>query len=218
MAVSSSVETHPQRQYIDVLIVGGMSLRKIGQSVTPPVSPMVLQRYKKLQGIVGARVKDKLEDQKIQQLTGVALQPIQNDTKIASVPDVVPLNGETEIVMRPHSLRERQEALGRRIERALDRAEKAVDVTKDKDGNIVHVADSLRPLAPLMREAHRNIELQGAISGELAHATQQTVAVQIVTNHFHAAAPPVPPVPASVPPQLETVYDLLPEAIDLNAE
>ena len=94
-------------------------------------------------------------------------------------------------------------------------------MTKDKDGNIVHVADSLRPLAPLMREAHRNIELQGAISGELAHATQQTVAVQIVTNHFHAAAPavpPVPPVPHAVPLQRETVYDLLPEAIDLNAE
>ena len=221
MAISR-VESHPQREYIDAMIVGGLSLRKIGTSVSPPVSTMTLQRYVKVAALAHARTKANIEVVKNQEVAVVPSETVQNGTKNASVSPAVPLVGEGKEVMRPSSLRDRQEALGRRIERALDRAEKAVDVTKDKDGNIVHVADSLRPLAPLMREAHRNIELQGAISGELAHATQQTVAVQIVTNHFHAAAPAVPhavpAVSASVPLQRETVYDLLPEAIDLNAE
>lgn len=41
----STIETHPQRQLIDELILGGKSRRQIAATVTPPVSKDALQRY-----------------------------------------------------------------------------------------------------------------------------------------------------------------------------
>lgn len=72
---------------------------------------------------------------------------------------------------------DRLQATWTRIERVLDRAEHAVQVTEDGDA----VGEDLAILAPLLNQAHKNLELLGKASGELQDkAAAPSIAIQIV--------------------------------------
>lgn len=81
---------------------------------------------------------------------------------------------------------ERLRATWERIERTLDRAENAVQVTEDGDP----VGEDLAILAPLLNQAHKNLELLGKASGELMDkAAAPSIAIQVVVPASTIARP-----------------------------
>ena len=76
-----------------------------------------------------------------------------------------------------------------RTDRALDKAEKAVRVVKDSQGNVVDIAEDLGAIAPLLNQAHKNVALLGKATGELIEAPQIQVGVQVVMPAAPAATP-----------------------------
>jgi hypothetical protein len=68
-----------------------------------------------------------------------------------------------------------------RTDRALDRAEGAVRVVTDREtGELVAVGPDVAAIAPILNQAHRNIEMLGKVTGELEAAAAVQVAIQIV--------------------------------------
>lgn len=50
----------------------------------------------------------------------------------------------------------------------LNKAEAAVKVGTDAEGNIIYGAPDFGPIAPLLNQAHRNVEILARLTGELA--------------------------------------------------
>jgi hypothetical protein len=76
--------------------------------------------------------------------------------------------------------RQRLERLHNRVDKALDRAEDAVRVATDKEGRLVAVGSDLSPLASLLSQAHKNLEILGRATGELEPQMSQGISIQIV--------------------------------------
>ncbi len=75
--------------------------------------------------------------------------------------------------------RQRLEKLHRRVDGALDRAESAVRVVK-VDGKLAAVGPDLSPIAPLLSQAHKNLEMLGRSTGELEPTGGQGFCIQII--------------------------------------
>lgn len=92
-----------------------------------------------------------------------------------SVPDtLLPVAQQS---LRSSPFQERLRATWERIERVLERAENAVQVTADGDP----VGEDLAVLAPLLNQAHKNLELLGKASGELLDkSAAPTISIQVV--------------------------------------
>ena len=76
--------------------------------------------------------------------------------------------------------RERLEKLWQRADRTLDKAEAAVRVGEDQEGNAVFGARDITPIAPLLNAAHKSLELLGRATGELEPEGRQSIAIQII--------------------------------------
>jgi hypothetical protein len=66
---------------------------------------------------------------------------------------------------------------------AVERAENAVRVVRDKKtGELLPVGEDVTAIAPLLNQAHRNIEILGAVTGEIKNGGNSgpSVAIQIV--------------------------------------
>ena len=111
--------------------------------------------------------------------TAMQLQSIQQDKKPNNKPNSELANLTREVI-KASPFRERLEKLWQRTDNAIERAENAVRVVKDKDGNIVDIAEDLSALAPLLNQAHKNVAILGKATGELVEAAPVNVAIQIV--------------------------------------
>ena len=74
---------------------------------------------------------------------------------------------------------ERLEKLWNRVDRNLDKAKNAVR-TRTIDGVEVWEEQGLAAIAPLMNQAHKNLELLGKVTGEIETSAGANVAIQIV--------------------------------------
>lgn len=163
----SSIVSHPQRVQIDAMILGGLSLRKIAQSVSPAVSPAALFRYK-----TGETPKQRRETA---ETTIVKLNTISSLKTSGTAEQCATIPPSDTPQARPRPLLERAEKLYQRIDKAMDAGETAVTV--DKDGNTVGA--DLRVLPPLFREANNSLRLLGELTGELNQAAAQAASITI---------------------------------------
>ena len=167
-----AVESHPQRLHIDAMLLSGLTLKKISESVTPPVTPMSLSRYKRAQ--LQSRVTPK--DPKSVIISEISANAVSSEP--ASIP------------AQPSTLRALVDRLADRQERALDRAEAAVK-TVEVNGELRPVGDDLKVLAPMFRERLNSIRLLGELTGELNQASAQaaSITINIVASPAAASSP-----------------------------
>lgn len=76
--------------------------------------------------------------------------------------------------------RQRLEKLNGIIDRTLNKAESAVRLATDKDGNQVVVGADIGVMAPLLNQAHKNVEMLGRATGELEPSGGGSVSIQIL--------------------------------------
>lgn len=111
-------------------------------------------------------------------------QKVQSFQQFESV-DSVQVTQHTALtrdIVQASPFRERLENLWNRTQKAADRAEKAVRVVKDQEsGELVPVGPDVSAIAPILNQAHKNVELLGRVTGELQENTgRANVAIQIV--------------------------------------
>lgn len=190
----NSVVTHPQRERIDAMILGGLSLRKIAEAVTPAVSYKAVHRYKNA-------AKHPKTTVTVAQETVTSVTPNAKSNVItgldcdgeASQTGKIPLSSRSDAPTSPTRtpLLERAEKLAARIEKAMDVGESAVRVVfNDDNKSLEAVGADLRVLPPLFREANNSLRLLGELTGELNHASSQTSSITInIVQHSESAAP-----------------------------
>lgn len=93
----------------------------------------------------------------------------------------------TRDIVQASPFQERLEKLWLRADRSLDKAENAVR-TRTIDGVEVWEEQGLQAIAPLLNQAHKNVELLGRVTGELEAPAAANIAIQIVMPS--AVAPP----------------------------
>ena len=170
------VDQHPEKQKIIDGILSGQSVRVIARSVNPPIEFNAIQRYKSriVKPILG-RAEE----------TERLLGELQAKPPAAPPPKASPLaiqKADTAIQDAPRlsMFRERLEKLWQRADRTLDKAEAAVRVSEDHEGNAVFGARDITPIAPLLNAAHKSLELLGRATGELEPEGRQSIAIQII--------------------------------------
>ena len=101
----------------------------------------------------------------------------------------------TKVLMRASPVKSRAEKLWRFTARNLGRAQKAQRTVAMPDGSLAPVGQDFGVLAPLLNQAHKNLEIQGRLSGELIHGNGAgggpSVAIQIVMPGQSAGASPI---------------------------
>jgi len=174
----SRIEELPEvtRRKVISALLEGKSLRKVAEIAG--ISHTQVALYKNT--IFAETLREAEQLQSIQQLA----KP--DSVRFDSVSDTTKL---TENLIKTSPFRERLEKLWVRTDRALDKAEKAVRVVKDSQGNVVDIAEDLGAIAPLLNQAHKNVALLGKATGELIEAPQIQVGVQVVMPAAPAATP-----------------------------
>lgn len=171
-----AVESHPERAKIIEQIIAGKTTRSIGASAVPPVPHSAVQRYKT--NVVMPMLRS-VEYQNRSLLGEPLAPPLPSVTKTASK-QVQAVQQAIQAAPAQSIFRKRLEDLNGRIVRTLDRAESAVRVTTDKDGNEVVIGQDISPMAPLFNAASKNLEMLGRATGELEPAGGSQVSIQIV--------------------------------------
>lgn len=119
-------------------------------AVIAGVSHQAIARYKRRVVIPAIRTAAKV--QAIEQVSGNSASIIESQTRL------------TKAIVTSSPLRDRMEQLWGRTDRALTQAE------KNKELSVI---------APLLNQAHKNLELLGRVTGEL-EVSAPTIAIQIV--------------------------------------
>ena len=149
-----------QRQRVFNALMDGKGLREIGRLAG--VSAMAVARYKS--NVFRPALKQAQQIQALKGFTG----DIPTDTKaVATV---------TRDIVRSSPFRDQLASLKDRTERLLDRAESGIRARDDGKPNTADAA----ACAPLIAQAHKNVELLGRATGELEQAAGPQIAVQIV--------------------------------------
>ena len=194
----SKIEQLPETQRKKVVdaILEGQSLRSIAKLAG--ISHVQVALYKQRVILPAVRAARKVH----------ALQQLEKPNKPTSVSVGEQANLTREIVA-VSPFRERLEKLWVRTDRALDKAESAVKTVK-VNGEDVAVGQDLTPMAPLINQGHKNLELLGRVTGELEVKSAANIAIQIV---MPSSAPSV------VPDHGQTI-DIAPIAVpyDFDAE
>lgn len=175
-----SIDSHPQKAIIIRRIIDGLSIRQVIAGVVPPVSEMTVHRYKSkvIMPILA----------KAGQREGLHIR--EKDDFVPPVPLGVPLASGGNVVERVTSealnrpvlsvFRQRLEKLNGIIDRTLNKAESSVRIATDKDGNQVVVGADIGVMAPLLNQAHKNVEMLGRATGELEPQGGGSVSIQIL--------------------------------------
>ena len=159
------IENLPEAQRKKVLdaLITGVSLRKIGEMAGCSVTAVMA--YKKR--VVKPALKLAHQVQSFQQVDSI------DSVKVASHAAL------TRDIVQASPFAARLEKLWQRVDKSLDKAESAVR-TKTIDGVEVWEEQGLQAIAPLMNQAHKNLELLGRVTGELEVAAVSNIAIQIV--------------------------------------
>ncbi len=171
-----AVDSHPQKQLIIDGILAGRSPRSIASSLAPPIHFNAIQRYRA--NVVRPLLK-----------SGETATIVESTNKVHAAP-VVPLSSDSQAVQSVHQaiqnapaaslFRRRLEKLYGTLDRSIEKAETAVRVTYDKEGNEVAIASDLSAVAPLANQIHKGLEILGRATGELEPQGGSGVSIQIV--------------------------------------
>jgi hypothetical protein len=85
----------------------------------------------------------------------------------------------------------------------MDKAETAVKVVPDEDGKLCAVGKDLTVMAPLIAQAHKNLELLARATGELEPQGGQSLAIQIVCPWVSSDPNNMPRVSYSAPDEID---------------
>jgi hypothetical protein len=161
-----------RREVVDALLAG-KSLRQVGKIAG--CSHSVIQDYKRRTLLPALRQAQ--EVQAFQPLPPTNREALQQQARL------------TKDIIQASPFKDRLEKLWDRTDKALDRAESAVRVVLDEDtGKLVAVGPDVSAIAPLLNQAHKNVELLGRVTGELEVAAGSNIAIQIVLPQV--ASPP----------------------------
>jgi hypothetical protein len=184
------ISTHPQLQKMIEAFIAGTPAREIARWATPRVAHNTISRYMR------ARVRPALNNA----ARLFAVDPPRTGAALGAEAKKKTRNVATQQTERPQMerdqaeqlalealvaapalslFRQRLERLHDRVDRALDRAESAVRVI-EKDGKMVAAGADLSPIAPLLSQAHRNLEMLGRATGELEPTGSASVQIQII--------------------------------------
>jgi hypothetical protein len=157
----STITSHPQRQRIIDALVAEQPYRIIQSWAEPKVSTGALSRFKR---------------SAIAELSGAVRQSVERHAGQASVERIYDTDGRSTApaVVQRAALSAVTSPFRGQLDRlrditftAIERAQSAVRVTTDKDGNQVVVGPDIAAIAPLLGQGHRNAELLGRATGEL---------------------------------------------------
>ena len=171
-----AIDDHPQRQKIIDGILAGKSTRYVGDSVSPRVPHTVVQRYKV--NVIKPMLQRAEESNRIL-IGNKILKPKPADLS-EHPPAVQAVQQAIQDAPALSLFRQRIEKINSRIDRHMDKAETAIRVRRDKDGNEVVIGEDLGVLAPLINQAHKNAELLGRATGELEPQGGSGISIQIV--------------------------------------
>lgn len=158
MSRSCAIDKLPEAQRKKVVdaLLAGQSLRKV--SKLAGVSHTVVDDYKRRVVLPALATA-----QKFKEFQGVT------ETSEAQVRDTVTL---TRDIVKSSPFRDRLQSLWDRTEKSIERAEQAVRVVTDREtGRLLAVGADVAAIAPLLNQAHKNLEMLGQVTGELAHAS-----------------------------------------------
>jgi hypothetical protein len=170
------VDQHPEKQKIIDGILSGQPVRDIARSVSPPIGFNAIQRYKTriVKPILG-------QAEETERLLGeLQARPPAAPPRKASPAAIQKADTAIQDAPRLSMFRDRLEKLWQRADRTLDKAEAAVRVGEDQEGNAVFGARDITPIAPLLNAAHKSLELLGRATGELEPEGRQSIAIQII--------------------------------------
>lgn len=166
MARTCSIDTHPQRQKIVDALVAEQPYRDIVTWATPSVSTAALSRFKR---------------KALAELRGISKQSDSAPIYDSGGHNVTNSVSRAALTAQASPFRARLQSMWERAERSMDRAETAVRVTMDKEsGEYMVAGQDVAAIAPLMAQAHKNLELLGRATGELANAEGPVTNVLIV--------------------------------------
>lgn len=165
------INRHPMKNRIIERIIDGDALKTICADTDPKISYASLQRYKQ-QVILPQLVKA------FRTRTRPPAKPDAHYTKEQAAQRIADLKTINKVVSAPPTsvFRARLEEIHTRVERVLDRAEASKDMAS---------------IAPLINQAHKNVELLGKATGELEPSSGSGIQIQIIC--------PSAPDPASMP-------------------
>lgn len=172
----SIVETHPEKQKIIDQLLAGRSVRAVARSVSPTLDFNAIQRYKL--NIIKPAIERATAGERI--LMG---EGHRKEAVVAIQPDSPAIQEARQSIQDAPVLsvfRQRLEKLHGRIDRTLDKAEAAVRISRDSEGNEVFAGPDLAVMAPLLNVAHKNVEILGRATGELEPTGGSGVSIQIV--------------------------------------
>ena len=149
-----------KRQQVINAILEGKSLREV--AVLAGVAHTAIARYKRC--VVTPAIRQSQKVAAFEQLTTTAVEQTQ----------AVAIGTRNIIACSP--FRAQLASLKERTERLLDRAESGIRARDDGKPNTADAA----ACAPLIAQAHKNVELLGRATGELEQAAGPQIAVQIV--------------------------------------
>jgi hypothetical protein len=186
------IDTHPQKEHVIKQLMDGVSVRRIGAEANPPIVPSVVNRYKNQvvvplmkhvlahpecvsEGTYSSEIPRLPRGKSTNDLAALVRQFTETEEGVvmiratrkayrAAIEHPVPkLVADAKPIAS--MFRQRLEDAYQRIERLLERAEKSPDITA---------------AAPLLNQAHRNIELLGRTTGELDPQERAGIAIQII--------------------------------------
>ncbi len=178
-----AVDLHPERDKIIRRMMEGDSLRSVANGIQPPISEMALSRYKTnvIKPILARaqQTESLLIGQKGEKQPLVPPSPLRK----AEIATVQALSDAPVISL----FRQRLEHLNGIIARTLTKAESSVRTATDKDGNQVVIGADIGVMAPLLNQAHKNVEMLGRATGELEPQGGGSVSIQILCPAAGAA-------------------------------
>jgi transcriptional regulator with XRE-family HTH domain len=176
-----AVDHHPDRQrIIDDIVAGVLSLDEIGRKYK--LAKNTIWKYKR--DIIAPTLRRVRET--AQELQAAETACVKSDTTQV---ERAAMNATGAVVAADPYIR-RTEQLWKVSEDAIERAKTSVRVVTDrKTGELIAVGEDVRAIAPLIDQAHKNIELSARLTGRLQEHAQPSTQVVIVVPDRQATAP-----------------------------
>ena len=161
-APTSKIETHPQQADVDRWLMNGRPVRWIAAQLDPSVSFQSVQRYRQ-------RVLQPAMKRLAAKLPKVADLPVPSGQR-DHTPDqsLCHVTREDLANQRVNPFIERAHLLWAECLQGIADAKNAVSTVTDEDGNEKVRGRDFSVLAPILNQAHRNLELFGKGAGYLA--------------------------------------------------
>jgi hypothetical protein len=186
-----AVDNHPDRQrIIDDIVAGHLSLDAIGRKYR--LAKNTIWKYRR--DVIGPTLRRVSETTQALQ----AIDPACVKTDTAEVEKK--LMDATGAVLAAEPYIKRTEQLWQVTQDAIERAKNAVRVVRDREtGELVAAGDDVRAIAPLIDQAHKNIELSARLTHVLDAPQAPAANVAVVVLPVAGLPGPAAPVPQVLP-------------------